>query len=211
MEVWGAVDNERSVLTDDLSRLNERQWDVQSLCTEWKIRHVVAHLVIEANVKLGATLVGVVKNGMNVNRALAQAALTAGIAPPDVLLLRFKDTIGSRTILPFTKPACVLADVICHAADVRRPLGLSRDVPKSALIAAADFLRSDSITGAKRRIVGLRLSATDSDWVLGDGPKVEGPLEALVLAMAGRADALGELAGDGFPTLQTRTELNLNN
>jgi hypothetical protein len=150
MEVWGAVDNERSVLTDDLSRLNERQWDVQSLCTEWKIRHVVAHLVIEANVKLGATLVGVVKNGMNVNRALAQAALTAGIAPPDVLLLRFKSTIGSRTILPFTKSACVLADVICHAADIRRPLGLSRDVPKSALPPRIFFdpIRSQAPRGA---------------------------------------------------------------
>jgi hypothetical protein len=63
---------------------------------------------------------------------------------------------------------------------------------------------------ADRRWRGVGVEV-DSDWALGDGPKVECPLEALVLAMAGRSDALDELAGDGLPTLQHRTELNLNN
>jgi len=203
-DVWLAVDHERSLLTDDLSRLDDSQWDIQSLCGEWKIRHVVAHLAFEANAKLGTTVLGVVRHGMNVNRSLAHTALSAGAADPADLLSQLKGTVGSRTILPFTKTECAIAEMVCHGADIRRPLGLSRLVPESALVAAADVLRSDWVTGTKRRITGLRLSAIDSDWSVGDGPEVEGPLESLILAMGGRSDPLSELSGEGLPALRSR-------
>ncbi len=205
-EVWCAVDNERLALADDLSRLNDSQWDIQSLCGEWKIRHVVAHLVVGANAKLGTTVLNVVRHGMNVNRSLANAALSAGTADPADLLSQLRGSVGSRTILPFTKMECAVAEMVCHGADIRRPLNLPRLVPESALVAAADFLRSDWVTGAKRRIVGLRLAAIDSDWSVGDGPEVEGPLESLILAMGGRPDPLSELSGEGLPALRSRLE-----
>jgi MDMPI C-terminal domain len=56
----------------------------------------------------------------------------------------------------------------------------------------------------KKRIVGLRMSATDSDWAVGSGPSVEGPLESLILVMAGRKAPLGDLSGEGMQTLQAR-------
>jgi hypothetical protein len=55
-----------------------------------------------------------------------------------------------------------------------------------------------------RRIKGLRLRADDVDWQTGKGPDVVGPGEALLMAMAGRADALGELSGPGQPVLAAR-------
>jgi hypothetical protein len=46
--------------------------------------------------------------------------------------------------------------------------------------------------------------ATDQNWSNGTGAIVEGPSEALMLAVAGRRAALGELGGDGLNELRDR-------
>ncbi|MGO9162071.1 MAG: hypothetical protein ACLP7J_15390 [Streptosporangiaceae bacterium] len=61
-----------------------------------------------------------------------------------------------------------------------------------------------SIIGAKRRVDGLTLQATDAQWKHGTGPEVSGPLLSLVLAIAGRKAACGDLAGDGTAILRSR-------
>ena len=67
-----------------------------------------------------------------------------------------------------------------------------------------DFARTAPPIGAFRRIRGLRLVATDLDWSMGRGAEVSGPGEALLMAMAGRRDAVGDLAGPGLPVLAAR-------
>jgi hypothetical protein len=59
--------------------------------------------------------------------------------------------------------------------------------------------------GAKKRIAGLRLEATDADWSTGEGPLVRGPLLSLVLAMTGRSVALADLDGPGVAELGRRS------
>jgi uncharacterized protein (TIGR03083 family) len=201
MDVWAAVDEERSALAEDLSGLRDDQWDQQSLCAEWKVRHVVAHLVVGTKMTAAQMVAGVIRNRLSLDRYLGHDALDAGAAAPEVLLAQFRRTIGSEALPPFTKPACMLADVVCHSADIRRPLGIGRVVPEAALVGAAEFLGSDLTSGTKKR-----LSATDAAWTVGDGPEVEGPMDALVLAMAGRLAAVGELSGSGLPTLRARVE-----
>ena len=72
-------------------------------------------------------------------------------------------------------------------------------------MAVADsYRKSNLLLGAKRRISGLRLRASDVDWSTGDGPEVTGPLASLVLAMTGRTVALGDLTGEGLATLSAR-------
>jgi uncharacterized protein (TIGR03083 family) len=86
MDTWQAIDEERSALADDLETLDDVQWDTQSWCDEWKVRHVVGHLIGGADVKVGPFLVGTLKNGMNFNRVMACEGLAIGAAPPDELL-----------------------------------------------------------------------------------------------------------------------------
>lgn len=204
MDMWATIDDYRSALYEDLAGLDEAQWDVQSLCTEWKVRHVVAH-VSDTNFKVGHLLGGVLKNGMNLNRFAAREALATGAAPPEVLLARLKDTIGSRAVPPMAKPVTMLTDIVCHSGDIRRPLGISRSASPEALMAVADYLRGGIALGAKKRTAGVRLSATDADWSVGDGPAVEGPLESLVLVMAGRSQPMEDLSGEGVSTLRSGT------
>jgi uncharacterized protein (TIGR03083 family) len=98
-----------------------------------------------------------------------------------------------------------LGEVIVHAEDIRRPLGIRHDYPMDAVVRVADFYKnSNLIIGTKRRIEGLTLQATDANWSHGTGPKVSGPMIALVMAMTGRKAVAKELSGDGVTRLQAR-------
>jgi uncharacterized protein (TIGR03083 family) len=191
-------------LADDLATLEDSQWDAQSLCSEWKVRHVVGHLVGGAP-SFGPFLAGMLKSGMNFNRYMAREGLALGAAPPGELLGQFRKTIGTRRTPPGAEPEIVLIDLVCHSADIRRPTGMTRTVPEATLLTVADTVKRIGFPiHAKKRIAGLRMSATDSDWSAGDGPSVEGPLASLILVMAGRKVPLQDLSGEGAQTLQAR-------
>jgi len=205
METWQSMDEERSALADDLATFDDSQWDAQSLCSEWKVRHVVGHLVAGADVKIAPFLVGMIKSGMSFDRCMSREGLTAGAAPPDELLGQFRKTIGTRKTPPGAKPENMLVDLVCHSVDIRRPTGLNRSVPEPTLLKVADTVKRVGFPlKTKSRIAGLRLSATDSDWSVGDGPSVEGPLSSLILVMAGRKAPLEDLSGEGMQTLRAR-------
>jgi hypothetical protein len=66
------------------------------------------------------------------------------------------------------------------------------------LIAVADFYAGiNLLIGAKNRISGIGLCATDSGWTYGGGLEVRGSLVAIILAMTGRTRALDDLEGEG--------------
>ena len=59
--------------------------------------------------------------------------------------------------------------------------------------------------GARKRFRGIRLTATDADWTLGDGSlQVHGPVSDLLLVATGRPAGLQNLTGDGLPTVTER-------
>ena len=99
----------------------------------------------------------------------------------------------------------MLGETIVHSEDIRRALGLEHAYPTQAVVQAADFFRgSNMIIGTKRRIAGLTLRATDTQWSTGTGPEVSGPVLSLLMAMTGRAAASSDLTGDGVQTLAAR-------
>jgi hypothetical protein len=60
------------------------------------------------------------------------------------------------------------------------------------------------VLGCRKRIAGLRLQATDTEWSTGSGPLVEGDVQHLLSAMTGRKQALADLSGDGVNVLRGR-------
>jgi uncharacterized protein (TIGR03083 family) len=185
----------------------DRQWDVQSLCTKWKVRHVVGHLIFGSDMKTGPVLAGIVKSGMNFNRYIARVGLELGAAPSDELLARFRSTVGLHRTLKGAPPEILLVDTVCHAGDIRWPTATTRSIPAATMVTVADTMKGIGFPlQAKKRIAGLRLSATDTEWTFGDGPSVEGPLASLILVMAGRPAPLKDLSGAGAPALRARVE-----
>lgn len=196
--------DERADLADVLAGLAPEQWEAPTLCRRWRVRDVVAHIISYDD--LGpAGLVGRFARGWFVPDHVNQVGVQ-GYAKlsPDELLATFKEHLEPAGLTAGFGGRIGLVDGLIHHQDIRRPLGLLREVPADRLAEALPFARVAPPIRAFRRARGLRLVATDLDWSSGSGPVVEGPAEALLMAMAGRADAVGELSGPGAPTLAGR-------
>jgi uncharacterized protein (TIGR03083 family) len=100
-------------------------------------------------------------------------------------------------------------ELIIHQQDIRRPLGLVRDVPPERVLPILDYCltRVGStvlVPGVTKRAAGLRLVATDLAWSAGDGPEVHGTAEAILMGINGRRAALPDLDGPGVQLLASR-------
>jgi uncharacterized protein (TIGR03083 family) len=186
-----------------LSALTPEQWDRPSLCTRWRVRDVVAHVI--SYEELGPTgLVGrFAHGGMLPDRVNAAGVHAYADRSPDELLALLRDHLVPSGLTAGFGGRIALVDGMIHHQDIRRPLAQPRSIPADRLRIALDFARTAPTIHARRRIRGLRLAATDLDWTTGHGPTVEGPAEALLMAIAGRPTT-DELAGPVLPTLAAR-------
>jgi uncharacterized protein (TIGR03083 family) len=200
-DVWRAIDAERTDLADLLDQLTADEWATPSLCAGWRVRDVAAHLTLAHMAPLPTVLAALRARG-SFNRMVHDTAVRQAALPCDEFPRRLRAMVGSRRKIPFVAPLEPLLDVLVHGQDIARPLGRNRPMPPGAAAAAADRVWSMGWPfHARRRLDGLRLSATDASWSAGDGPAVEGPLSALLLLMTGRQAALEDLTGPGVEAL----------
>ena len=123
---------------------------------------------------------------------------------PAETLDRFRAVITSTTS-PSSHTPAYLGEVVVHAQDIRRPLGLLGTPPVDAVTPVAHFFAQRDFTVAGRSASnGLRLEATDGSFATGTGPLVSGTTLALTMAMAGRQAYCDDLAGPGVPELRAR-------
>lgn len=214
--------NETSTLTEQVRRqrtgfiatlgaLTPDQWQAPSLCTEWRVVDVAAHLAWAPVLGAGAGAVAMLRHGFSMNRMIARSAIAWSARGREAILEQLRDNArtGAR---PIAMPeVAALADAVVHGLDVRRPLGLPGEVPPETLAPLADFTLStpwpmNAVVGgsARRRVAGVCLVATDADWTYGDGPEVHGTAEALLLLLYGRSPRRDELVGPGAQVLAAR-------
>jgi uncharacterized protein (TIGR03083 family) len=204
-DIWPTVHAERQALAADLRTLGQDQWDTESLCASWSTRDVLAHMTAAALMTPPGFFAKLAASGFSFNGVQEKGiAAHKGASPADTLA-HFNAALTSVKHPP--GPAdTMLGETIIHAEDIRRPLGISHDYPTQAVVQAADFFKgSNLLIGAKNRIAGLRLRATDTEWSCGDGPEVAGPILSLVMAMTGRKAPVDDLTGDGVATLRSRS------
>ena len=195
---------ERAELADFLASLPPDQWEQPSLCAGWRVRDVVAHVI--SYEEHGAT---------DLARWLAQARFRPGRLN-QVALARYSH-LGPAELVEYlrthTRPRGVtaqrgggvgLVDAVLHHQDVRRPLGLRRDVPAERLAYALPFAVTAPPLRGFWHARGVRLVATDLDWSRGRGPEARGNAEAVLMVLAGRGGVAAELTGPGAAVLQQR-------
>lgn len=200
---------ELAAISDFMHQLAEEQWDTPSLCDGWRVRDVISHMCLGYTTPMLPMLAKVARRGFNVPRASKVESIVYGSAHTPKELLEILDSIHRdnirRGISRVIKPKEGLVDHLVHHQDIRRPLGLPREMPADRLVAALDAAPGlGGFVGAKKRAEGLHLVATDLDWSHGSGPDLRGSGEAILLALTGRAVALPELAGDGVDVLRAR-------
>lgn len=202
--LWKQIHDEREALLADLENLTDEQWRTQSLCAEWTVQQVVAHMVGTAtSTKLGF-LTGIAKNKGNLEAHLNEAVAKFGSGTPGQTLAAYRETMHNRTAPPGPVQSW-LGEAVVHGEDIRKPLGLKRDHPAETLRELGDFYRgSNLVIGAKKRIAGLQLMATDMQWSNGSGEIVRGEMLPLLMTMTGRAAYLDDLDGEGMLTYRAR-------
>lgn len=203
-DIWGHIVALRTELIDQLSGLPAERWDAPSLCTEWRVRDVAAHLILPERMSIIGTVVGLARAGFNLGRYLSADAVKRGSVPLDTLISQYREGIQRRTLPPGRRPEHLLADIFAHVQDIRRPLELPWSCDPELVTLVISTVAADRRLGVPRRIAGLRFRTTDLDWSYGEGEEVTGTGEALVLAMTGRSVVLPELAGSGTETLRSR-------
>ena len=205
MDTWELVDAERKDTVALLEGLEPQQWETASLCEGWKVRDVAGHISSPANWKVLSFMGDLVKGGFNFNKATERDGVRRGQQSTKDIVDEFRGTIGKRRKPPGAKPVTVLNDMVVHGQDIRRPLGITRQVPEERVRACLDYVKGmNFVFGAKDRIAGLRLVATDMDWTHSEGPEVRGTGEALLMILNGRGDALKDVEGPGKETLAAR-------
>jgi uncharacterized protein (TIGR03083 family) len=201
---WPLIHAEREALAADLATLTGDQWATRSLCAEWTVRDVLGHMTATAKMTPPKFFAGLAGAGFRFNAMNAKNVAREATPRPSDGLAEFRGHLKDTTHPPGPTEA-MLGEAVIHSADIRRPLGMSREYPVEALTRVADFFKgSNLLIGAKRRITGLALRATDTGWATGTGPEVTGPHLSLVLAMTGRSAALTDLSGEGLATLRSR-------
>jgi len=204
-ETWAMVHRERAALADDLATLTPEQWDAPSQCDGWTVRDLVAHMTASAMITPPAFFAKIIGSGFSLSRMQHKdIARERGASNADALA-RFRAQISSTKHPPGPTDTW-LGEAMIHGEDIRRPLGIHHDYETGAAVRVADFYKgSNLVVGAKKRVAGLHLQATDADWSHGEGPNVSGPVMSLVMAMTGRTSALDDLTGDGVATLRSRS------
>ncbi|AWH94510.1 maleylpyruvate isomerase family mycothiol-dependent enzyme [Dietzia psychralcaliphila] len=204
MDAWEAILRARRELAQDLAGFDEEQWRHPTLCGQWDVEHVVAHLTAAASVGQWAWMRSIVLAGFRPavhNERRLRDHL--GTTPKDTLD-RFRAVIDS-TVAPTKDLPAYLGEVIVHGEDIRHPLGLPSSSDTEAVTEVAEFYVSRNFTvNSKTTAAGLAMRATDGPFRAGAGPEVAGPTLALVMAMAGRRSHLDQLTGDGVPRLAER-------
>jgi uncharacterized protein (TIGR03083 family) len=202
--LWPAIHAERAALADDLAELSDEQWAQRSLCGDWTVEEVVAHLTAGASASRLRWLASIAGARFDADLHNQRRMAEHRGATPAETLARFRSVITSTTA-PSGHTAAWLGEVIVHGQDIRRPLGLPRTPPVDTVTEVARFFASRNFTVAGHtNAKGLRLEATDGPFATGEGQLVSGTTLALTMALAARGAYCDELTGPGAQVLRTR-------
>ena len=189
-----------------LHELRDDEWERPSLCDGWRVRDVVGHILYGNEMNLATLPFRLARYGFSSDKSgkAYSIARAEGCTPAE--LVRAFDArdpwAGTAKVFP---AKLTLLDRLVHQQDIRRAIERPRSIPAERVSAVLDATpRLGSVFGARRRTKGLRFVADDVDWSWGDGPEVEGPGEALCMAMLGRRDALRDLRGTGLDIFAAR-------
>jgi uncharacterized protein (TIGR03083 family) len=203
MDLHDALRLQQRHLAGIFSELSDEQFAKQSLCSEFTIHLVLAHLVAQHSTS-------VLKRGLTIarhrrNRPLAQLELAqkVGAASSAALLEQYVGLIEHSEEHSPKLVTQQLADTVIHTVDVCRPLGLAVPMVEFDFATVLSFLASDTalLEFVAAPLPNVTFVATNAAWRAGRGPEVTGASLDLALAMTARPNATRGLSGPGVESV----------
>jgi uncharacterized protein (TIGR03083 family) len=184
-------------LADLLSATGADTWDAPSLCENWQVRHVVAHVTMPARLtpeQFGAEMAAAGGDFTVLSDTVASRDAALPVAD---LLGQLRSPGLHAWQPPGGGAAGALSHAVIHSLDVTIALDLPAAAPPRAVEAVLDQL-----TAAGGRLFGVdltdvRLEATDIDWTWGTGEVLRADSGSLVALLSGRALPDGRTAARG--------------
>jgi uncharacterized protein (TIGR03083 family) len=203
-DVQTAIAAERTDLVAVLRNLSAEDWDRTTLCEGWRVRELVAHLVMPYRYSTVRFLKEMVKSRGNFNRLADRRARADAVElTPNELTDTLEANIHHQWKPPGGGYEGALSHDVIHGLDVTVALGIDRHVPldRLQLVLAGAGAKQLNYFGVD--LTGVQLQADDLDWTLGTGRPVTGSAQDLLLVICGRALPPGRLNGPaatGFTT-----------
>ncbi|WP_417365836.1 maleylpyruvate isomerase family mycothiol-dependent enzyme [Glutamicibacter arilaitensis] len=203
-QLWTLVRAERETLCEFLGNLEQDQWQQESQCPPWTVRHIVAHIAAAGSTATGAWLANMLRSGFNTDRHNARLLEKFLGDSPDQTFENFRNSCDN-SIAPLNSVPGLLGEVVVHSQDIAVPLGITLQPGAEAVWEVAEFFVSNNFAvNSKTLAKGLKIVAVDQEFTVGTGPEVRGKLLDIVMVLAGRRHGLAQLDGDGVQELQRR-------
>jgi uncharacterized protein (TIGR03083 family) len=162
-------------------------WQAPSLCENWQVRHVVAHVTMPARLtpeQYGAEMAAA---GGDFTVLSDTVALRDGALPVADLL----DQLRSAHLHAWQPPGGgalgALSHAVIHSLDVTVALGRPTVAPTEAVTALLEQLTAARGSWFGIDLTGVQLAATDTGWSWGEGSVVAADSGELVALLSGRA------------------------
>ncbi|CAN5881296.1 maleylpyruvate isomerase family mycothiol-dependent enzyme [soil metagenome] len=196
--IWRHIDEQRIGLADLLDGVAPQQWSVPSLCSGWTVRDVAAHIT-QSQWAPQRFVIPALRSGFRFNVMMRDLA-RSDRRTPEQLVTALRQMPGCRRRPPGTTELDPLTDMLVHGQDIAVPLGLEYPMPIPAAVAVAERLwRMRFPLNPSRRLPGKRFIASDADFAVGEGTRVEAPIRDIVLAFADRPAAIPGLSAGQAP------------
>lgn len=212
MELEDLLRLERADFMALVTGLAPDEWARPSLCAGWSVQDVVGHVLANDEIGMFGYIGGVVRAGLRPAHHAEAVRRRWRERDPDQIVAFARGLEHPRAMAKSMfkyAPLILFTETFVHQQDVRRAIGWGREVDEGRMVAVLDaMVHTSAGVSARRKVAGLRVRATDVDYVsgapIGKGPEVYGPAEVLVMTIAGRVVDRGALGGDGARVLLDR-------
>jgi len=180
---------ERTELAGMLGELRPEQWAAPSLCAGWRVREVVAHMTMPFRMKPQRFVLELARAGGNFNKmADRQARRDTERLSDAELLASLRDNVAHPWKPPGGGVVGALSHDVIHGLDISVALGLDRRPPVSRVGIILSNMRERNRNYFGVDLSGVRLEATDLDFVFGesDAEPLRGTAQNLLLVLCGR-------------------------
>lgn len=173
-------------LAELLSAEPAATWGVPSLCEQWSVRHVIAHVTMPARLtpeQFGTELAAA---GGDFTVLSDTVAARDALLPVDTLLEQLRSPTLHGWQPPGSGAAGALSHAVIHALDVTIPLARTAVVPGEAATAVLEQLTARNGAWFGVDLNDIRLETDDAEWSRGTGQAVRADTGSLVALLAGR-------------------------